>query len=123
MGRRRLALVVMAACSAKPAATTAPTPAPSAATAAPASAAPATTPTAPSPQPTAPATPASNATLAEVGLEISSLDRSVDPCVDFYQFACGGWLASNPIPNDRARWSRVGELDDKNKAAIRAILD
>jgi putative endopeptidase len=62
-------------------------------------------------------------TLAEVGLEASSLDRSADPCVDFYQFTCGGWLAKNPIPADRARWGRLSELDEKNETALRAIAE
>jgi hypothetical protein len=34
------------------------------------------------------------------GFDVTQLDRSADPCVDFYQFACGGWRAKNPLPAD-----------------------
>ncbi|HVK85652.1 MAG TPA: M13 family metallopeptidase, partial [Kofleriaceae bacterium] len=67
--------------------------------------------------------PGIKVTLADVGLEAGSLDRSVDPCVDFYQFACGGWLAANDLPSDQARWARFTALDEKNKAAIKVLLE
>ncbi len=79
----------------------------------------------PLPAPTKPKPPANatNVSLAEVGLEAASLDRTADPCVDFYQFACGGWLQTNQIPPDRARWARFSEIEEKNKAAIRSLLE
>lgn len=53
----------------------------------------------------------------------ASLDRSVDPCVDFYHFSCGGWLKNNPIPADQAVWGRFNELAEHNRLVLRDILE
>jgi putative endopeptidase len=57
------------------------------------------------------------------GLQLDALDRTADACTDFYQFACGAWMAKNPIPADRARWGRFDELQERNNETLRRILD
>jgi putative endopeptidase len=54
---------------------------------------------------------------------LEALDRSVDPCVDFYQFACGGWKQKNPLPADRSSYSRFTELLERNNLILKDILE
>jgi putative endopeptidase len=57
-------------------------------------------------------------------IDEAALDRKVSPCDDFYEFACGGWLAKTEIPPDRSRWQRgFSVVQDRNELQLRQILD
>jgi len=56
-------------------------------------------------------------------VQIDALDRRIDPCSDFYQFACGGWIGSHPAPADQPRYGRFNELQDRNNDILHDILE
>jgi len=60
---------------------------------------------------------------SEPVLDVSAMDRAVDPCVDFYAYSCGGWIKKNPIPPDQASWGTYSKLEDDSRAQLRTILE
>ena len=56
-------------------------------------------------------------------LDVSSMDRSVDPCMDFYRYSCGAWIKKNPIPPDQSSWDVYGKLAEDNRRFLWGILE
>ena len=56
-------------------------------------------------------------------LDVSSMDKSADPCVDLYHYSCGGWQKNNPIPPDQTSWSVYAKLYQDNLAFLRGMLE
>lgn len=54
---------------------------------------------------------------------MGALDRSIDPCHDFYNFACGGWVKSNPLPEGKSRWGPFSNLWERNMAVMKHLLE
>jgi len=57
------------------------------------------------------------------GIQVGDLDRSADPCTDFFQYSNGTWRAQNPIPAYMDRWSRRWESGEKSKDQLKVILE
>jgi putative endopeptidase len=47
--------------------------------------------------------------------DLNAIDKTADPCTDFFAYACGNWVKNNPIPSDQSRWGRFNELSERNR--------
>lgn len=54
---------------------------------------------------------------------IESMDRSIEPCDDFYRFACGGWTKNNPIPQSQTSWDQLTLLREELMSDLRILLE
>ena len=64
------------------------------------------------------------AAAAELRVFDSSLiDKTIDPCENFYRFSCNGWFKRNPLPPDQTSYGRFTELAELNRLRLKQILE
>uniref|UniRef100_A0A8B9W4D9 Endothelin-converting enzyme 1 n=1 Tax=Bos mutus grunniens TaxID=30521 RepID=A0A8B9W4D9_BOSMU len=71
----------------------------------------------------APSVCLSEACISVTSSILSSMDPTVDPCQDFFTYACGGWIKANPVPDGHSRWGTFSNLWEHNQAIIKHLLE
>jgi len=70
------------------------------------------------------AAPASPASAPELRVfDPSLVDKTIDPCENFYRYSCNGWFKRNPLPADQTSYGRFTELAELNRLHLRQILE
>ena len=68
-------------------------------------------------------TPSSKPAQPAPGFSVENIDKGTEPCMDFYQHACGNWLKNTEIPADQSEWISFNEIYERNLVTLRGILE
>ena len=53
----------------------------------------------------------------------AAIDKTVNPCEDFYQYSCGHWLETHPVPADQPMVARYSDLRERNQRLVREAVE